>query len=318
VSTNELPIRDGIIAFIDQCRRDDGGYSPSPDPGYAGRSDTSNSDLAAVTYAAVLARSLDSELADPARSAEFIQSHQRPDGSFGNAEGAFDPASDLAILYNTTQAVVGLNALHSAPEIDPEPALTRFFVDDAYKALPWYTTSFFPLFYAALGRPFPQKHRSALANYMIANQAPDGYLGDHVAATFHMAHFFRLIGEETPGGGAMLERVLRDQTREGGWNIKAPDWDVHACFDAVFILRQLGGDSESSRHAIQRASDWAVGCRNVDGGFGHYPGLPSDMDAVYFQSGVLLQAGTLGPRERDLSDAHVLGWGHAMLPGRVY
>jgi geranylgeranyl transferase type-2 subunit beta len=318
MSTNALPIRDGIIAFINRCKRDDGGYSPSSRPEYAGRSDTANSDLAAVTYAAVLARSLDTALADAPRSAEFIRGHQRPDGSFANAEGAFDPASDLAILYNTTQAVVGLKALQSAPQIDPEPVIKRFFVGDAYKALPWYTTSFFPLFYAAIGRPFPPAYRTALTEHMIAIQAPDGYLGDHVAATFHMAHFFRLIGEETPGGPAVLERVLRDQTAEGGWNIKAEDWDVHACFDAVFILRQLGGGSERSLQAMQRASDWAVRCRNADGGFGHYPGWPSDMDAVYFQSGVLLQAGALCTTELDLPDAHTLGWGQAMLPERVY
>src|SRR5580700_7564047 len=113
IHTNALSLRAGIIAFIDQCRRGDGGYSPSPHPEYAGRSDTASSDLAAVTYAAVLARSLDAALAEPPRSVEFIHSHQRPDGSFVNLEGTFDPTSDLAILYNTTQAVVGLNALRS-------------------------------------------------------------------------------------------------------------------------------------------------------------------------------------------------------------
>ena len=46
----------------------------------------------------------------------------------------------------------------------------------------------------------------------------------------------------------MVQRVLRDQKPDGGWNIKEPDWDVHACFDAIFILRQLGGSSP----AVQR------------------------------------------------------------------
>jgi geranylgeranyl transferase type-2 subunit beta len=116
----------------------------------------------------------------------------------------------------------------------------------------------------------------------------------------------------------MVGRVLRDQKANGGWDIKAPDWDVHVGFDAVFILRQLGGQSEPVRGAIDRAADWALGCRNAGGGFGHFPGRRSDMDAVYFQFGTLIQAGGVPGAPRDLADAHTLGWGHAMQPGRVY
>ena len=116
----------------------------------------------------------------------------------------------------------------------------------------------------------------------------------------------------------MVARVLRDQKPDGGWNIKEPDWDVHACFDAVFILRQLGGDSEPVRKAIDKAADWVLSCRNADGGFGHYPGWHSDMDAVYFQFGTLIQAGRVPGAKDDLPDAHLLSWGHAMRPGKVY
>ncbi len=189
---------------------------------------------------------------------------------------------------------------------------------EAYKQLPLYTTSFFPLFYAALGRPFPPEQRTALAEYLEGSQKADGYLGDHVAATFHMAHFFRLIGRPTPRAGRMVGRVLHDQQPDGGWNIKAPDWDVHACFDAVFILRQLGGATAGVPAAIDRAAVWALGCRNDDGGFGHFPGRHSDMDAVYFQFATLIQAGRIAGAPRDLPDAHTLGWGHAMQPGRAY
>jgi geranylgeranyl transferase type-2 subunit beta len=116
----------------------------------------------------------------------------------------------------------------------------------------------------------------------------------------------------------MVSRVLRDQKPDGGWNIKEPDWDVHACFDAVFILRQLGGESEQVRKAIAKAADWALTCRNEDGGFGHYPKWHSDMDAVYFQFGTLIQSGRVGTAKTDLPDAHTLSWGHAMQPGKVY
>src|SRR5437764_15293329 len=44
--------------FILRCRREDGSYAPAPDPGYDGESDTKLSDLAAVTYASVLAKTM--------------------------------------------------------------------------------------------------------------------------------------------------------------------------------------------------------------------------------------------------------------------
>ena len=230
-----------------------------------------------------------------------------------------DPKSDLAVLYNTTQGVVALRALGATPKADPRPVLARFFDGDAYAKLPWYTTSFFPLLYAALGEPFPEDYRRALAGHLERSQAADGYVGDHVAAAFHMAHFYRLIGRPTPKADRMVARVLRDQKPTGGWDIKEPDWDVHAGFDAVFILRQLGGDTPEVRRAIEKAADWALGCRNADGGFGHFPGRHSDMDAVYFQLGTLIQAGRVAGVDETLGDAdrRALGWGHAMRPERA-
>jgi len=309
---------DETFAFIRRCGRQDGGYAPSPDPAYQGDSDTGLSDLAAVTYAAVLAKTTGWQLPHPERSIDFIQRHQQADGSFANLAGKMDPKSDLAVLYNTVQGVVALRALGQRPRIDPAKVLDRFFVGNAFAKLPWYTTSFFPLFYAGLGQPFPERYDQALRGLQVRSQAEDGYLGDHVAATFHLAHYFRLIGQSPPRVREMVARVLRDQKPDGGWNIKAPDWDVHACFDAVFILRQLGGESETVRRAINKAADWALTCYNADGGFGHYPGRHSDMDAVYFQFGTLIQAGRVPAAKRDLPDAHTLGWGHAMQPGKVY
>jgi geranylgeranyl transferase type-2 subunit beta len=306
------------LGFIRRCAREDGGYAPSPDAAYRGNSDTGASDLAAVTYAATLARTMGWRLPRPERSIEFIQRHQQADGSFVNLEGKMEPKADLAILYNTVQGVVALHALGKRPRTDPAKVMERFFEGEAFRKLPWYTTSFFPLFYAALGRPFPARYDEALRNLQIKSQAEDGYLGDHVASSFHMAHYFRLLGEPTPKASQMVARVLRDQKPDGGWNIKEPDWDVHACFDAVFILRQLGGDSGPVRKAIDKAADWALSCRNADGGFGHYPGWHSDMDAAYFQFGTLIQAGRVPGAKVDLPDAHLLSWGHAMQPGKVY
>jgi geranylgeranyl transferase type-2 subunit beta len=304
------------LVFIVRCRRADGGYAASPDPGYGGESDTKLSDLAAVTYAAVLARTMGWTLPAPQRSIDFILRHQQSDGHFVNLAGKHDSASDLGILYNTTQAIVGLRALGQKVETDPRPIIGRMLEGDAYKKLPWYATSFFPLLCKALGKPFPVDWRRKLCAHMTEHQAEDGYLGDHVAATFHMVHFYRLIGEPTPRADRMVRRVLRDQKPDGGWDIKQPDWDVHACFDALFILRQLDAHNPKAQQAIARGADWALRCRNADGGFGHFPGRHSDMDAVYFVFGSLIQAGRIPGASRDITGT--LGWGHAMDPAMAY
>jgi prenyltransferase beta subunit len=311
-------VTEATFDFIRRCAQPDGSYAPSPDPGYQGNSDTGASDLAAVTYAATLAKTMGWELPQIEKSIAFVQRHQQPDGSFVNLGGKMDPQSPLAVLYNTVQGVVALRALGQRPRIDPVMALDRFFEEERFKKLPWYTTSFFPLFYAALGQPFPERHDQALRALQIGSQAADGYLGDHVASTFHMAHYYRLVGQPTSKAELMVRRVLRDQKSDGGWNIKQPDWDVHACFDAVFILRQLGGAQEEVRKAIQKGADWALSCRNADGGFGHFPSQHSDMDAVYFQFGTLIQAGRILTAKQDLPDAHTLSWGHAMQPDKIY
>src|SRR6185437_5652097 len=315
---NGQRIKDTIFQFIAKCARKDGGYSPSPDRSYAGSSDTAESDLAAVTYAATLAKPEGRTLADAKKSADFIQQHQQPDGVFVNRAGNLDPKADLAILYNTVQGVVGLRALGAKPRVNPIHVMDRFFQNNAFAKLPWYTVSFFPLFYAALGVQFPPSYQAALEHHLQDHQAADGYLGDHVAATFHLVHFYRLIGKPTPRSGAIVQRVVRDQRPDGGWQLKAPDWDVHSCFDAVFILRQLGENSPECRAAIAKAARWSFRCQNADGGFGHYPGLPSDMDAVYFQFGTLIQAGLIPDTNFHLADAETLSWGHVMQPEVIY
>src|SRR5207248_3222005 len=101
------------------------------------------------------------------------------------------------------------------------------------------------------------------------------------------------------------------------WFINAPARDRHATFDAVFTLRQLAADRSEVKDAIRRAASWVLTCRNDDGGFGHFPGSPSDMDAVYFHVGTLVMAGRLKPVEPLPADPHLLSWGHLMpLPER--
>jgi prenyltransferase beta subunit len=145
-------------------------------------------------------------------------------------------------------------------------------------------------------------------------QAEDGYLNDHVAATFHAVHYYRLLGEPTPKAEAMLARTLRDQKPDGSWLLNPPARDRHATFDAVFVLRHLGPDRPECRQALAKAVEWVLRCRNADGGFGHFPGSTSDADAVYFHVGTLVMAGYLRPAEPLPKNPHLLGWGHLMPP----
>ena len=112
----------------------------------------------------------------------------------------------------------------------------------------------------------------------------------------------------------MVARVLRDQKPDGSWLLNPPARDRHATFDACFVLRQLGRDRADCRRALGRAADWALSCRNPDGGFGHFPGSPSDADAVYFQVGALVLAGRLSPASPPPRDPQLLGWGHLFPP----
>jgi hypothetical protein len=63
------------------------------------------------------------------------------------------------------------------------------------------------------------------------------------------------------------------------------------------------------KKAMDRAARLALSCRNADGGFGHFPGSPSDADAVYFQVGTLVMAGFLRPADPLPKDPQLLSWG---------
>jgi geranylgeranyl transferase type-2 subunit beta len=301
----------GIRGFFARTARPDGSFRPGIDPDYEGISDSAYSDLAPVTYAVILHRTFGWELPDEAKTRAFLLSRQQADGAFVNVKGTVDPKSAPGRVYNTTQGLVALRALGVKPKYDPLPLFAAVLEGD-YKTLPAYSTSFFPLAYRAYGKPFPAAADRKLRATMT--QADDGYLNDHIAATFHAAHYYRLLGERTPKAEAMLARVLRDQKSDGSWLLNPPARDRHAAFDACFVLRQLGGDRPDCRRALDRAAKWALTCRNADGGFGHFPGSPSDADAVYFQTGLLVMAGFLRPVQPPPRNAPLLGWGHLMPP----
>src|ERR1035441_7772248 len=108
-ASDPADLADETLAFIRRCAREDGGYAPSPDPQYQGNSDTGLSDLAAVTYAAVLAKTMGWKLPHEDKSIQFIHGHQQKDGSFANLAGRMDPGSDLAVRARSCR-VTGLGA----------------------------------------------------------------------------------------------------------------------------------------------------------------------------------------------------------------
>lgn len=299
----------GMKEFYAKTARPDGSFQPGADPDYLGMSDSAYSDLAAVTYACTIHKTFGWKLPHEEKTIEFLLSRQKQSGEFVNVAGTVDPASPQGKVYNTTQALVALHALGVKPKHDPLPVFEEILKQD-YKTLPAYSTSFFPLAYLCVGRPIPEQADRSIRALMIPDG--EGYLNDHVAATFHASHYYSLVGEPTPKAAQIVTRVLRDQNKNGSWLLNLPSRDRHATFDAVFTLRHEGVGREDCKKAIARAAAWALSCRNPDGGFGHFPGSTSDADAVYFQVGTLVMAGVLKPAEPLPKDAHLLSWGHLM------
>ncbi|HJZ90711.1 MAG TPA: prenyltransferase/squalene oxidase repeat-containing protein [Gemmataceae bacterium] len=297
----------GLRRFFQRTAMPDGSFRPGIDLFYEGISDSAYSDLAPVAYAVVIHKTFGWKLPNESKTRAFLLSRQRPDGAFVNVAGTVDPKSPAGRAYNTTMAVMALKALGTKPNYDPLPVFD-FVLKADYRDLPPYMTSFFPLAYLASGKAIPEEADRKIKALMV--QDADGYLSDHIAATFHAAHYYRLVGEPTPKADAMVKRTLKDQKPDGSWMLNPPARDRHATFDAAFVIRQLGGDRPECRQALDRAAEWALRSRNRDGGFGHFPGSPSDVDACYFQVGTLVMAGALSPVEPPPADRHLLGWGH--------
>jgi geranylgeranyl transferase type-2 subunit beta len=297
----------GLQEFARRTARPDGSFQPGIDPKYKGMADSAYSNLAPVTYAIIIHRTFGWKLPSEDKTLTWLIDRQQRDGAFVHTAGTALPKSAAGRVYNTTMAMMALKGLDSRPAYDPLPVFSKVMEKD-YKDLPAYSSSFFPLAYRLAGKEMPKGADEAMRKTMV--QAEDGYLNDHVAATFHAVHYDKLMGTKTPKADLILKRTLSDQKPNGSWMLNPLARDRHACFDAVFLLKHLGGDRADCKKAIDKAADWVLTCRNKDGGFGHYPGSPSDWDAVYFHVGVLVMAGRLKVVDKLPKDAHLLGWGH--------
>jgi prenyltransferase beta subunit len=300
-------VLDGLKSFWEKTALPDGSFQPGVDPDYKGMSDSALSDMAPLTYAVTLHKTFGWKLPHEDKTLANLLARQKDDGAFYHVHGTGDSKAPLTRVYNTTQGLVALHALGAKPKYDALPVFDQVLNGD-YKKLPLYTTSFFPLAYQCYGKPFPAEQDKKIRALMP--QADDGYLDEHVASTFHLVHYYRLMGAETPKADTIVARILRDQKADGSWMLNPPARDRHATFDAMFCLAQLGKDKPEVKKAMQKAALWALSCRNEDGGFGHFPGSPSDADAVYFQVGTLIMAGFLKPVDPLPKDAQLLSWGH--------
>ena len=102
----------GLREFYRKTALPDGSFRPGIDPSYQGMSDSAYSDLAPVAYAVILHRTFGWKWPDEERTRQWLLNRQQPDG-----------------------------ARH-----EPWPVLAKVMEDD-YKGLPAYSTSFFPLAY---------------------------------------------------------------------------------------------------------------------------------------------------------------------------
>ena len=146
----------GLRDFYKKTAQDDGSFRPGSIPTYEGMSDSTASDLAPVTYAVIIHKTFGWKLPNERKTIAFLQGRQKKDGTFVNVAGTNDPKSASARIYNSTQGIVALHALGVKPKYDPLPVFEDV-MKGAYKDLPPYSTSFFPLAYQALGKTWPKE-----------------------------------------------------------------------------------------------------------------------------------------------------------------
>lgn len=309
----------GIASFLAGCLRKDGGVNPGPDPDYRGMSDTSFSDIAAPVYALILEETLGIGVLDRRKTLDFLKRCRGRDGLFRSIRRfRGNRAGPHLHLYNSLQALLGQriirrNRVDAAGLGLTVAAVRRFYLRGLYRKFPPYALDFLGQFYHVVNRPFPKRMaRAVTAEYL--RKYRDAEVQGHVASTFHFVRHALLTRQPLPQARAILAKTLSLQRRDGSFNaMPDPAWDVHATFDGCFIIRQLGarlGWKKAYTAALKAAGRFALSCRNRDGGFGHFPGYASDMDANYFHVGTLVMAGELKPEPLPPDLARVLGWGH--------
>ena len=285
----------GLREFYAKTARADGSFQPGIDPEYRGMSDSAFSDLAAVTYACTIHKTFGWKLPHEEKTIEFLLSRQKAERRVlqrrGHGRSGVAAGADVQHDAGPRRAAVRSGV---KPKHDPLPVFEEILKQD-YKTLPAYSTSFFPLAYLCAGKPIPEQADRSIRALMV--QDDDGYLNNHIAATFHASHYYcagrRADAEGRADGRPHAARPEAGRQLAAEPAVARPARDVRRRLHAAARRRTA---APIARQAIDRAARWALSCRNADGGFGHFPGSTSDADAVYFQVGTLVMAGFLQAR----------------------
>lgn len=303
-----------IVNHLFSLADEGGGFAPSPEIGYLGIADSRVSDLAATVYAAEIAQTLGVELPYPDATAEYIRMRQQTEGYFRCLEPRPGVRQEDYYLYQTCMGVRGLKALGHSPRYDPLAWMERQIRSrDTFEA---YHPDFFANTYAALETPMPDDCAARLRRFLLSRQdpetgwiiqTPDRAFELNNPMTFHAARVFHLTGGVIPHAKKILDTFMKVQKKDGSWS----NGNVHGNFDACVAIRILSDNSEPYREAVRRAAEWALKCRNPDGGFSHFGDRPSEVDAAYFHVATLVMAGMLpsklGPKN------NWIGWGHTLI-----
>ena len=247
-------VLDGLKSFWQKTALPDGSFRPGIDPNYQGMSDRPLSDMAPLTYAVTLHKTFGWKLPHEDKTLANLLARQKEDGGFYHVHGTGDPKAPLTRVYNTTQGLVALHALGAKPKYDALPIFDQVLNGD-YKKLPLYTTSFFPLAYQCYGKPFPPEQDKKIRALMP--QADDGYLDEHVASTFHLVHYYRLMGAETPKADAIVARILRPEGRRQLAAQSAGPRPSRHVRRHLLPGESLGKDKPEVKRAMKKAAMWA-------------------------------------------------------------
>lgn len=193
-----------------------------------------------------------------ATPADYVASHQQPDGGFAEPGQTSDPSL-------TAWAVLGLKAAGREPSRSPvsylENAPTRTANDVALRILAL----------DALGRD-----TDALGDRLESMRGPGGRIGTLVNSTIWGVIALRATGRPA---GTSVRYLLRVQRRSGGWSWHprgAPDSNDTAA--AIQALRAAGVPARS--RAITRGLRFLRRLQRQDGGFSLTPGNASDTQST--------------------------------------
>lgn len=208
-------------------------------------------------------------LALAASPADYVASHQQPDGGFAEPGGQSDPSL-------TSWAVLGLVAAGRRPARSPTDYLAR------HESPPTTELALRILAFRALGHDTGPD-----VALLEAMRRPDGRIGPLVNSTIWGVIALRATNRPA---GTSLRYLLRAQSRAGGWSWNprgAPDSNDTAA--AVQALRASGVSSRA--RSVRRGLAYLRRMQRRDGGFALQPGRSSDAQSTAWAIQAFLAAG---------------------------